>query len=182
MSGEDEIKMVLSSFVSYGLYLKGDCKMRKGIKYALLFTGGVAVGIGICGASLISYAFSDEDIRDGIKNKISRKVDKALYGERNRVTYSSRVSYRKNRINYRYEFDSKDVIFETRKSAEEAKTELEDTIFKYGFATVADLYYIANLDCDYTKEKYGWTSLKDVEVKRSRHGYFIDIPNPLPIN
>lgn len=68
--------------------------MRKGIKYALLFTGGVAVGIGVCGASLISYAFSDEDIRDGIKNKISRKVDKALYGERPRRNYGSRVSYR----------------------------------------------------------------------------------------
>lgn len=143
--------------------------MRKGIKYALLFTGGVAVGIGVCGASLISYAFSDEDIRDGIKNKISRKVDKALYGERNRT-------------NYDYEFDGKNVIFETRKSAEKAKSELEDIIDDYGFATEADLYYIANLDCDYIKNKYGWTSLRNVEVKRSRYGYFIDLPNPLPIN
>lgn len=156
--------------------------MKKGIKYALLFTGGVAVGIGICGASLISYAINDEDIREGIKTKISRKVDKALYGERTRATYGSRASYRKNCIDYNSGFDSKDVIFETRKSAEEAKTVLEDTIFNYGFATVADLYSIANLDCDYTKAKYGWTSLRDVEVKRSRHGYFIDIPNPLPIN
>lgn len=156
--------------------------MRKGIKYALLFTGGVAVGIGVCGASLISYAFSDEDIRDGIKNKISRKVDKALYGERNRVTYGSWVSYRKNRTNYDYEFDGKNVIFETRKSAEKAKSELEDIIDDYGFATEADLYYIANLDCDYIKNKYGWTSLRNVEVKRSRYGYFIDLPNPLPIN
>lgn len=156
--------------------------MRKGIKYALLFTGGVTVGIGVCGASLISYAFSDEDIREGIKNKISRKVDKALYGERNRVTYGSRVSYRKNRIDYNSEFSSKDIIFETRKSAEEAKTELEDIIFDHGFATVADLYDIANLDCDYMKKKYGWTRLKDAEVKRSHYGYFIDLPNPLSIN
>ena len=55
--------------------------MSKGIKYALVFTGGVAVGIGVCGAELISYALNDEDIREGIKNKISRKIDKRNFKE-----------------------------------------------------------------------------------------------------
>lgn len=78
--------------------------MSKGIKYALVFTGGVAVGIGVCGAELISYALNDEDIREGIKNKISRKIDEILYGdEPNRRRYSN-VSYRayKNgKVSYR---------------------------------------------------------------------------------
>lgn len=145
--------------------------MRKGIKYALLFTSGVAVGIGVCGTSLISYAFSDKDIREGIKNKIYRKVDKALYGERPRRNYGSN-----------YQFNNNKIIFDSRTSAEEAKEKMEETIDEFGYVAVSDLYEIAGIKNDYLDSKYGWTSLRNVKVIRCRDGYYIDLPKPLLID
>lgn len=162
--------------------------MRKGVKYALLFTGGVAVGIGVCGASLISYAINDEDIREGIKNKISNKIDKALYGERPRKHYGSRVSYRsycdeRNRRDNKidYQFSNNKIIFDSRASAEEAKEKMEAIIYEYGVVTVADLCEITGIKFDYLDNKYGWASLKNAKVIRCRDGYFIDLPRPLPL-
>lgn len=151
--------------------------MRKGIKYALFFTSGVAVGIGVCGTSLISYAFSDEDIREGIKNKIYRKIDKTLYGERPRRNYGSRVSYRSY-----YQFNNNKIIFDSRISAEEAKEKMEETIDEFGYVAVSDLYEIAGIKNDYLDSKYGWTSLRNAKVIRCRDGHYIDLPKPLLID
>ena len=157
--------------------------MRKSIKYALVFTGGVAVGIGFCGANLISYVLSDEDIREGIKNKISRKIDKTLYGdEPNRRRYSS-VSYRtyKNgKVSYRsyYNDNWDDIIFESRKEAMKALDEMKDILDKYGFVTVADIHHIAGIDTTYRSNKYGWTNLNNAEIVRVRMGYKINLPKP----
>lgn len=145
--------------------------MGKGIKYALVFTGGVAVGIGFCGANLISYALSDEDIREGIKNKISRKIDKTLYGdEPNRRRYSG--------VNY-YAYEQGIPFFESRKEALKALNEMKDILDEYGFVTVADLYHIAGIDNTYKSNKYGWTNLNNVEVVRVRMGYKINLPQPI---
>lgn len=159
--------------------------MRKGIKYALLFTGGVAVGIGVCGASLISYAFSDEYIREGIKNKISRKVNKALYGERPRrgtgpISYRSyyKEGIKKNREKY----TSEDVVFESRAAAKKALSIMNDICNKYGFVTVADMYDMADLPAPYTSNKYGWTNIKNTEVLRVRSGYIIKLPLEKSLN
>ena len=157
--------------------------MRKGIKYALVFTGGVAVGVGVCGANLISYALSDEDIREGIKNKISRKIDKTLHGdESNRKRYSS-VSYRSYyNKNYNtqncFSFSADDIIFESRKEAMQALDSMEDILDTYGFVTVADMYDMAALPAPYTSNKYGWTNLNNAEVVRVRMGYKINLPKP----
>lgn len=81
--------------------------MNNSIKYALVFTGGAIVGFGVCCVKLIEYALNDDDIREGIKKKISGRINKALYGE-------GRVSY----ANYN------DVVFETReKSRENSRTD-----------------------------------------------------------
>lgn len=164
--------------------------MKKGIKYALFFTGGVAVGIGFCGANLISYALSNEDICDGIKNAISRKLDKALYGERpGRRRYGSSVSYKsyyderkKSTNTLSYKFDSSNVIFEAREDAENALNKMEEIIYKYAFVTVADLYEIVNIDSDYSDSKYGWVSVKNAKIMRCRSGYYIHLQAPMPID
>lgn len=164
--------------------------MRKNIKCALIFTGGVAVGIGVCGASLISYALSDEDIRDGIKTKISKKVDKALYGDRSyRNPYYpySKVSYKNYYDTYKkdddsYNFDSSSILFASRKDAEEVKEKMEDIIYKYGYVTVADIRDIAELKSSYIDSKYGWLSLKDAKIVITRKGCYISLPNPVPVD
>lgn len=159
--------------------------MKKGIKYALLFTGGVAVGIGICGASLISYAINDEDIREGIKTKISRNVDKALYGERPRRNHGSRVSYRsycreKKKSDFTYSIDN--IIFESMAEAERVKEQMSEIINEYGYVTVADVCDLANVSSNYMDSKYGWTYINSAKVTRIRNGYYIKLPIALPID
>lgn len=162
--------------------------MRKCIKYALVFTGGVAVGVGVCGANLISYALSDEDIREGIKNKISRKIDKTLYGdESNHKKYSS-VSYRSYyNKNYNtqncFSFSADDIIFESRNKAQGVLDDMEDIIDKYNYVTVADMRDLSGLiNTTYRAAKYGWASLKKAEIRRVRDGYIIDLPAPVIID
>lgn len=158
--------------------------MRKGIKYALVFTGGVAVGIGVCGANLVSYALSDEDIREGIKNKISRKIDKTLYGEETNRRRYSKVSYRGyyERNSQPYSFSTDDIILESRKEALKILDDMREILDTYGFVTVADMYDKADVPCPFTSNKYGWTSLNNAEVVRVRMGYKINLPRPIPVN
>lgn len=157
--------------------------MRKGIKYALVFTGGVAIGIGVCGVNLISYALSDEDIREGIKNKISRKIDKTLYGDepnRRRHSSVSYSTYKNDKVSYiNYYNDNWDyIIFESRKEAMKALDEMKDILEEYGFITVADMCDMADLPAPYTSNKYGWTNLSNAEVVRVRMGYKISLQKP----
>lgn len=162
--------------------------MRKGIKYALVFIGGVTVGIGVCGVSLISYALNDGDIREGIKNKISRKIDKVLYGESDMRRNRSRVSYynyahdnRKCNLEPYYHF-IKDIIFDTRQEAYDTLDKMNEILVTYGYVTIADVYDIVGVPCCYTDNKYGWTTIQNAEVVKGKDGYFINMPKPQPVN
>ena len=55
--------------------------MNKGIKYALFFTGGVAVGFGVCGYKVLKYALNDDDVRSVITDKISNRIVEFIYGK-----------------------------------------------------------------------------------------------------
>lgn len=155
--------------------------MSNGLKYALVFTGGVAVGIGVCGAELISYALNDEDIREGIKNKISRKIDRTIYGERPRRNRSGYVHYRD--VYRKADLADFSIIFDTRLEADKVKDQMNDIIDKYGFVTVSDMYSLSGLtDTSYRANKYGWANLRNVEIRQDRDGYIIDLPKPLPID
>lgn len=159
--------------------------MRKGIKYALFFTGGVAVGIGVCGANLISYALSDDDIREGIKINISKKIDKALYGEKPKRNKSDYVSYkdicdkRKEEV---FVNNDNDIIFSSRAEAEKVLGEMRYVIAIYGVVTIADLLDITGISADFSHGKYGWTNLKNIKIIRSRDGYKINFPTPFLVN
>lgn len=156
--------------------------MNKSIKYALLFTGGAVVGFGVCAVKMIDYALNDEDIREGIKNKIANGVDKAIFGEE-RPRYRSKVSY----SNYYDRYSTRrrelrqladEVIFETRKTAEKVLGEMKDIHEKYGVVTVADFFELAGIDPVYTDNAWGWIDLSDAKVIRVRAGYHIDLPEP----
>lgn len=44
--------------------------------------------------------------------------------------------------------------------------EMERLCRKFGYVSVADMYDLFGLNCTYTDNLYGWTSLKDAKVKR----------------
>ena len=81
------------------------------------------------------------------------------------------------------EYEVKDVLFETRIEAENTLDTLKEVINTYGYASVSDLYDLADVNsCTYLDNKHGWTNLDKAKVVRLRNGYTLDLPTPLPID
>ena len=150
-------------------------------------------------SSIKNYAITDvliPSVKKAIKDIVSNGIDMLLYGGSGdrRDSRADRVSYRKysdkgddyrryseNR-NRSFYFDS-DVIVDTRGEAEEILRRMDDLIATYGMASVADLFDLAGLSCEYTDNKYGWTSIRTAEVIRARDGgYAIKMPRAMPID
>lgn len=159
--------------------------MSRGFKNALIFTSGVAVGTAIGIVSLVNYALKDECIREGIKNKISNSVTKAIFGGE-RPRYVSKVSH----ANYsgRYEGTWREInkrvneiLFETHEMAEEVLNSMKDICDAYGVTTVADFYDLIELDTVYTDTRYGWVSLRAATIEKTQDGHRIKFPDVVPL-
>jgi hypothetical protein len=157
--------------------------MNKNIKYALVFTGGVVVGFGVCGYKVLKYALNDDGICSAIADKMTTRIKEFINGEDEIPSQNrgSRVSYRsyckekrKPYMDYKYD----DVIFETRHDAMEAFEKMQDTIDMYGFVTMADLYGLSDIAASFTDSKYGWTNIRNCDVVNTENGYVIDLPKP----
>lgn len=68
------------------------------------------------------------------------------------------------------------MIIETRDEAMKVIVALDDLIAEYGQATVADLYDILGVSRDYTDLKWGWTNLRNADVRQVRGGYILELP------
>lgn len=91
----------------------------------------------------------------------------------------SRDSNNVRRSGYSY----KDVILEDRAEAEEVLTRMDELLETYGFVSVADMYDLVGITCEYTDNKYGWTSLNTAKTVRARDGgYMLSLPRAYPID
>lgn len=150
-------------------------------------------------ANVKSYILMDvlvPAIKKALSDIVVNGIDMILYGEKGRSgkrSTSSSVSYRYDKAyddNRRYEgsrartvgYSHDDVILETRSEAEEIITRMDELIETYGIVSVADLYDLAGLTCNYTDNKYGWTSIRSVEAVRVRDGWMLKLPKALPLN
>lgn len=157
------------------------------IKTALVFMGGMTAG-GYCvvNAALKSETFTAA-LKDAVAKKVSEAICDSVYERRNRsrqkVTYqriynTPRGSDRLNRCLEHCD----DLVFKTRKDAENALNTLAEIVEKYGYTTLADLYDIAGVDSpSYAANKYGWLSVDDGKVFRDRDGYYIKLPKAIEI-
>lgn len=77
-----------------------------------------------------------------------------------------------------------DIELETRGEAEDVLSRMGEIIDNYdGIVSVADLYEMVGLPTKYTDFKYGWTSVRNVEIVRLRGGgYLLKFPRPCPID
>lgn len=82
--------------------------------------------------------------------------------------------YAKPRTQQQHSYD--DIIFENRGDAEAVLERMEELVDRFGTVSVADLFDLAGMSCQYTDNKYGWTNLNGVQVIRVRDGYQIDLP------
>ena len=135
-------------------------------------------------------------IRNTIWDAITNSLDMILFGgtgRNRRKSLSNKVSYRDyydkdrrsgSRLSERkrngYNFD--DIILESRGEAEEVLERMDELIETYSFASVADLYDLVGITCEYTDNKYGWTNIRNAEPIRVRDGYMLKMPKALPID
>ena len=134
-------------------------------------------------------------IKKAISDIVTNGIDMLLYGETGRSrrkTNASVVSYRNyydNRREERYSssrtrtgYSYDDVVLETRGEAEDVLSRMDELIDTYGVVSVADLYDLVGISCNYTDNKYGWTNLRNAEPVRVRDGYMLKLPKALPID
>lgn len=122
-------------------------------------------------------------------------AERLIFGEsgskssRKRST-AEKVSYRDyyGRGESRYEapkartrFDYDDLIFESYGEADAVLDRMGETIRKYNFVSVADMYDMADITAPYTAYDYGWYSIAHAEIRRAGGGgYYIDLPQAVP--
>jgi hypothetical protein len=135
--------------------------------------------------------------KKAVSDIVTNGIDMILYGEARgkdrRRDSGSRVSYTKyyerdrdrdydRRRERRSVYDYDDIILDTRREAEDVLNRMDDLIDAYGMVSVADLYDLVGVTGNYTDNKYGWTNLRNAEVRRTRDGYLIKLPKALPFD
>lgn len=85
-----------------------------------------------------------------------------------------RRDYARPRAQAQYSYD--DIIFDDRGDAEEVLYRMEELLERFEVVSVADLFDMAGISCNYTDNKYGWTDLRSAHVERVRDGYVIRLP------
>lgn len=152
-------------------------------------------------ANVKSYIFMDvlvPAIKKAISDIVTDGIDMVLYGGNGGRRSGSSSNRSSNKVSYRSYYDSRDrrddsysnsgrfdyddIIFRSRGDAENVRLQMLDTIDRYGFVTVADMYEMANLSSPYTSNKYGWTSIRTAEPVRVRDGYILKLPKAMPID
>ena len=136
-------------------------------------------------------------VKKAISDIVTNGIDMVLYGEsrdRKKNHASSKVSYRSyydrkdsdrerhsnSRVGRGYDYD--DIILDNRGEAEEVLARLDDLIDTYEVVSVADLYDLVGISCNYTDNKYGWTNIRNASVVRVKDGYMIKMPKARPLD
>lgn len=145
--------------------------------------------------SVKSYIFSDLLI-PSVKDLLSSAFNALIYGKSGGGRQNNRSSINAPYVSYRNYSDGNklsrdirreclvidDIILESRGDAEEVLDRLGEIIQQYGVARVTDLYDMIGESCDYTLNKYGWTSIKRARIVSTPDGYLIDMPRPMAID
>ena len=53
---------------------------------------------------------------------------------------------------------------------------MRDIHAEFNSVTLAEWYELSHIDHPYTYTKYGWKSLRDVDIVRRGDGYFLKLP------
>lgn len=141
-----------------------------------------------------SYIFLDvlvPAIKKAVSDIVKDGVDMMLYGDkrsggRGSSSYVPYRSYsdntsRNSRRSVRASYDFDDVVFDTRGEADEVLSSMDELMDRYGVVSVADMYDLCGMTCNYTDNKYGWKSLARADISRVRDGYMIKLPKAEPI-
>lgn len=79
----------------------------------------------------------------------------------------------------RHDFD--DVVLDTRSEAIDVVEALIHRVERYGAASVSDLYDFVGVTGSFADQRWGWTDLRDADVRQVRGGFLLDLPRPEPL-
>jgi hypothetical protein len=79
----------------------------------------------------------------------------------------------------RHDFD--EVRLDDRAEAIEVVETLIARVEKFGAASVSDLYDLVGVTGSYADQRWGWTDLREADVRQSRGGWLLDLPRPEPL-
>ncbi len=115
----------------------------------------------------------------GRRSSVSRRssVDRVSYGRYYEDSRARPVAARTTAM-----FNTDDVSFAEKGDAEFVLDRMFEMLERYGVVRVTDFYDLAGVSVDYTATKYGWSSLRNAKVMRTRDGYIIDLPRAMPID
>lgn len=110
-------------------------------------------------------------------------------GRRSYVSYSSyyddrdrRDNRRRGTYSRRAAMDMSEIVFDDRNDAEMVLSELDDIVEQYGFCKVSDFYELAGVnDSTFVDHGLGWDRIGSACVERTRDGYVIRLPKPMPL-
>ena len=128
------------------------------------------------GVDMILYGESGRNRRGdnrGGGNKISYSN---FYDQRDRNRFSSDDPRSISRIDY------EDLVFASRGDAENVRIGMIESIERYGYVTIADMYDMAGKTAPYTAQKYGWMNVSSASVVRVRDGYKLKLPKACHID
>ncbi len=124
-------------------------------------------------------------------------IEMVLYGStggRKSKSSAGKVSYRSyyddkrdrrdDRAVTKTRFEYDDIVYPDRRDAEAVREQMLDILDTYQLVSVLDMYDLAGLgsEAPYTANRFGWTNLRNAEVKRVRDGYIVDLPRPMAID
>jgi hypothetical protein len=75
-------------------------------------------------------------------------------------------------------FQLGEIILETRMEAEDVASKLFEILEEYKVVRVADLNDLIHEKNEYTDHKFGWDSLRGLDIRRIREGYLLVLPDP----
>lgn len=147
-------------------------------------------------ANVKSYILFDvivPTLKKFIDDIVSDGIHMLLYGEsgdiKKKSSYSSKISYGRyyeerekpsyNRLKPQYELD--DIILDSRGEAEEVLRQLDELIEMYDMVSVADLYDLLGISCNYTDNNYGWENIRNAKIIRVRDGYLLNLPKVISL-
>lgn len=71
--------------------------------------------------------------------------------------------------------DYHDIVLRYRPDAERVVDAMQDRIEQLGQVSVAELFEMIHEPSDYTDTAYGWTRTSDVDIRKVRDGWLIDV-------
>lgn len=114
-----------------------------------------------------------EGVRDNRSNVPASSVSYRQYGSYYRGSNDRRAETRSwSQPGYQYD----DIIFASRGDAEEVLYRMDEVLRDREVVSVADMFDMAGISCDYTANKYGWTDLRGSRVDRVRDGFVLHLP------